>query len=338
MYRATNLIAPNKIQIEEREDLKPNSEEAIIQVTTAGICGTDLAIFSGNYTVPLPIVLGHEFCGKILAVGNKKHKNFIGKRATAEINNTCHSYNKKELCAYCSVGLTSHCTERNVFGIVAYDGAFAEQVKVPIKNIHLLPDQISDEAGVFIEPFAAAMQTFKISKIIEKDLVVILGAGRLGLLIIKAAKYLGARVLAVSRSKTKLERAKTQGADHVMQPSDNVLDKVKELSHNLGANLVVECTGNSDMINEAIKLVRSRGEIALKSTSGVPATNVDITEIVVREIQLSGSRCGDFSEAISIIKDEKLNLESLISKKYPFDKIQIALQEAPNESKILLEM
>ena len=338
MYRIANLVAPQKIKIEKREDPTLNSEEAIIEVSTAGICGTDLAIFSGNYEVPLPIVLGHEFSGRIKAVGNEKHENLIGKRATAEINNTCKAYNREKLCSYCSAGLISHCSERNVFGIIEHDGAFAEQVKVPINNIHLLPDSISDEAGVFIEPFAAAMQTFKISKIIENDLVVVLGAGRLGILIVKAAKYLGARVLAVSNSKTKLARAKVHGADHVMQSSEPILSKIKDLSNNLGADMVVECTGNSNMINEALKLVRCRGVIALKSTSGVPANSIDITDIVVREIQLSGSRCGNFTEAIDIIKNEKFNLESLISKKYSLEDTEKALIDAPKESKVIIKI
>ncbi|MHA1798055.1 MAG: zinc-binding dehydrogenase [Candidatus Helarchaeota archaeon] len=336
MYEAAVLFEPKKIRMEEKEDLIPNKNEAIINVRSAGICGTDLAIYSGDYPVPLPLVLGHEFSGDIIKVGNESIKELIGKRVTSEINNTCISYNKNVKCAACEIGLNTHCQDRSVLGIIGYDGAFAEQIKVPINNIHILPDEISYDAATFIEPLAAAIQTFELAPIQENDLVIIFGLGRLGILINLVAKSIGARVLAISRSKEKLERAQKFGADHTVSNLNDLIIKTSELTNGLGADMVVECTGISDMINEAIKCVRPRGIIALKSTSGITAHDIDTTKIVVDEIKVIGSRCGPFNKAIKMIKNENLNLERFISKIYPLNEVEIALKTAKEEFKVLI--
>ncbi|NHI92665.1 MAG: hypothetical protein EAX96_09185 [Candidatus Lokiarchaeota archaeon] len=338
MYKAANLIKPKLIRIEERENLTPKKEEVIIKVTTAGICGTDIAIFSGNYPVSLPLVLGHEFSGKIIKVGDNSRKNLIGKRVTAEINNTCLSYKLKNKCISCSNGLNTHCLNRTVLGITQYDGAFAEQLKSPLNNIHLIPDDISDSKAIFIEPLAAAIQTFEMSPISKSDFIVVLGSGRLGILIIKVAKLFGGKVLAVSRSKEKLERAKKFGADYVLPFSENLIETIKELTNNFGADMIVECSGNSELINEAIKYVRPRGTIALKTTSGVPANYIDITKIVVEEIRVVGSRCGNFQKAIEMMQDKKFDVSTLISKKFKLEDIEKAMKSAESESKVLIEL
>ena len=338
MYKAANLLKPHIFKIEERNDLIPSKEEVIIEVTTAGVCGTDTAIFSGNYVVPLPLVLGHEFIGNVIAVGDKSNKSLIGKRVTAEINDTCISYNKKNVCISCSSQLSTHCQNRTVLGIIKHDGAFAEQLKCPIRNVHLIPESIKDENAIFIEPLAAAIQTFEMSPIQKNDFIVILGSGRLGILITLVAKLFGAQVLAVSRSIEKLERAKKFGADHVLPFSDSLLDEIRDLTNGLGADMVVECSGNSGLVNQAINYVRPRGTVALKTTSGVPANNVDLTKIVVDEIRLVGSRCGNFQKAINLIQQKKLELSSLISRKFKLDEIQAALKAAESKSKIVIDI
>ena len=338
MYKAANLVKPQLIRMEERNDLTSSKGEVVIEVTTAGVCGTDIAIFSGNYVVPLPLVLGHEFIGNIIAVGDKINENLIGKRVTAEINNTCISYNKPNPCISCLKGLNTHCQDRTVLGITKHDGAFAEQLKSPANNVHLIPDGIKDDEAIFIEPLAAAIQTFEMSPIHKDDLIVILGSGRLGILITLVAKSLGAKVLAVSRSEKKLKRAKLFGADHVLPYSSNLLDDIRGFTEGLGADIVIECSGNSELVNEAIKYVRPRGTVALKTTSGVPAKNIDITKVVVDEIKLIGSRCGNFQKAIELIERKKLKLSSLISKKYKLEEIQDAIKTAESESKVIIEI
>ena len=337
-YKAANLIEPKRIIIEELEKSEIKSDEALIKVNYAGICGTDIAIYNGDYKVLLPLILGHEFTGEVIEVGEDSEPKLTGKRVTAEINNTCLSYPKRIKCSACRKGLPTHCLERTVLGIIKADGAFAQFVKVPVKNIHILPDNISDKEGVFIEPLAAAIQTFELSKFEIGDKVVILGVGRLGILICSVANSIGADVIAISRSKEKLKRAKKYGASKVIDANDiNLISKVKKLTDGLGADVVVESTGSEKGFNLAVNLVRPRGIIALKSTHGILINDVNITKIAVDEIKIQGSRCGPFSKAIDFLSSKKIDVKPLVSEIYPLDKIGEALKVAQQEPKILIK-
>ncbi|MBU2598632.1 MAG: alcohol dehydrogenase catalytic domain-containing protein [Actinobacteria bacterium] len=337
-YKVANLIKPKKIVIEEFKKPEIESDEALIKVNYAGICGTDIAIYNGDYKVPLPLILGHEFTGEIIEAGEDVSNKLIGKRITAEINNTCLSYPKSIKCPACKKGLSTHCLERTVLGIINANGTFAQFVKVPAKNIHTLPDNISDEEGVFIEPLAAAIQTFELSKFKIGDKVIVLGVGRLGVLICSVANSLGADIIAISRSKEKLERAKSYGASKVINTNDlNLVSKVKELTDGLGADIVVESTGSEKGFNLAINLVRPRGTVALKSTHGILINNVDQTKIVVDEIRIQGSRCGPFSKAIEFLNSKKIDVKPLISEIFPLDETEEALKLAQKETKVLIK-
>jgi len=337
-YKVANLIKPKKIVIEEFKKPEIESDEALIKVNYAGICGTDIAIYNGDYKVPLPLILGHEFTGEVIEVGEDVSNKLIGKRITVEINNTCLSYPKKTKCSACKKGLSTHCLKRTVLGIINADGTFAQLVKVPAKNIHILPDNISDEEGVFIEPLAAAIQTFELSKFKIGDKVIVLGVGRLGVLICSVANSLGADVIAISRSKEKLKRAKIYGALEIMDANDlNLISKVKELTNGLGADIVVESTGSENGFNLAINLVRPRGTIALKSTHGILINNVDQTKIVVDEIRIQGSRCGPFSKAIEFLNSKKIDVKPLISEIFPLGETEEALKLSQQEPKILIK-
>jgi len=337
-YKVANLIKPKKIVIEEFKKPEIESDEALIKVNYAGICGTDIAIYNGDYKVPLPLILGHEFTGKVIESGEDVSNKLIGKRITAEINNTCLSYPKRIKCSACKKGLPTHCLERTVLGIINANGAFAQFVKVPAKNIHILPDNISVEEGVFIEPLAAAIQTFELSKFKIGDKVIILGIGRLGVLICSIANSLGADVIAISRSKEKLKRAKIYGASEVIDGNDfNLISKVKELTDGLGADIVVESTGSEKGFNLAINLVRPRGTVALKSTHGIQINDVNSTKIAVDEIKIQGSRCGPFSKAIEFLNSKKIDVKPLISEIFPLDETVEALKLAQQEPKILIK-
>jgi len=336
-YKAANLTEPKKIIVEKFKKPKIKSDEVLIKVYYAGICGTDISIYNGDYKVSLPLILGHEFTGKVIEVGKDVESELIGKRVTAEINNTCLSYPKKTKCPACKKGFYTHCFERTVLGIINADGTFAQLVKVPAKNIFILPADISNKEGVFIEPIAAAIQTFELSKFKIGDKVVVLGVGRLGTLICSIANSLGADVIAISRSKEKLKRAKIYGASEVIDGNDTkLISKVKELTGGFGADVVVESTGSEKGFNLSVNLVRPRGTVALKSTHGISINNVDQTKIAVDEIKIQGSRCGPFSKAIDFLSSKKIDVKPLISEIFPLEQIEEALKIAPTKTKILI--
>lgn len=337
MPRIAQLTAPGKIQIQDSPSLKANPGEAIIQVKHAGVCGTDLALFSGDYPVPLPHVCGHEFTGTVKQVGQGVNSKWLGKTVTAEINNTCIAYNRKPLCSACKNGLPSHCLERTVTGIIQHPGAFAEEVAVAAGTLHEIPDSVDPLTATLAEPLAAALQTFNMSPITGDETIVVLGPGRLGILIVFVAALKGLKVLAISRSEGKQKRALDYGATWTCSP-DEAEVLTKKNTEGLGADLVVDTTGNPDGITQALKLVRPRGTVCCKTTCGLPATGLDMTKLVVDEVNLQGSRCGPFEPAIKILKTHHEKLKHLITSTRPLEETQQALESAIKENKVVINM
>ncbi|MBT9170530.1 MAG: D-arabitol-phosphate dehydrogenase [Actinobacteria bacterium] len=338
MYQVAALISPGKIVLQSRSYPDLGDNEVLVRMAWAGVCGTDLAIFSGHYQVALPLVLGHEFSGRVEDVGSRVSRKLLGKLVTAEINNSCLAYRSLDPCPACARGLPTHCAKRTTLGIWHWDGAFAEFIRVPVGNIHILPPEISPKEGIFVEPLAAAIQTFELTKINPGDTVVILGIGRLGTLICAVANAQGVRTIAVSRSRDKLERGKRYGAGEVIDSSiPDPITRVKEITSGLGADIVVDATGSPQGLELALNMVRPRGVIILKTTSGVLAQGLDVTRIAVDEIRIQGSRCGPFDKAIAMLKDKKIDVEPLISAVYPLRQTEQAIRAAARESKVLIE-
>lgn len=337
-HRAAALTSTRKFEIVTRQFPSLQPSEAIVRVEYAGVCGTDIAIFSGDYTVPLPLVPGHELVGEVVEVGSEDSHPWIGKRVTAEINNSCRSYNREAFCAACRRGLSNHCVKRTVVGIVNYDGGYAEYVRVPILNLHPLPDTISWVEGVFIEPLAAAIQTFELTPISPSNHVVVLGIGRLGLLTCAVASLNKAQVCAVSRSSDKLERASKWGVvKAVSTDHPKWIEAVHEWTGGIGADVVVDTTGSPEGLRLAAEIVRPRGTIALKTTCGLPATGIDTTRLVVDEVQIHTSRCGPFAKAIGLLTRESLPVKSLVSDVLPLEDAPLAIEAAKLSTKILIQ-
>ena len=337
-HRAAALSSLRKLEVVTRRFPPLQPSEAIVRVEFAGVCGTDIALFSGDYPVPLPLVLGHEMVGEVVEVGSEDCRTWIGKRVTAEINNTCRAYNREAFCAACRRGLSNHCIERTVVGIINYDGAYAQYVRVPILNLHSLPDTISWEEGVFVEPLAAAIQTFELTPISPSNQVVVLGIGRLGLLICAVASFKKARVCAVSRSPDKLDCAFAWGAVETIDANQpNWIEAAREWTGGIGADVVVDATGNPEGLRLAAEIVRPRGTIALKTTCGLPARGIDVTKLVVDEVQIQTSRCGPFAKAIGLLTRENLPVKSLVSEVFPLEDATLALEAARSSTKILIQ-
>lgn len=337
MPRIAQLTAPGKIQIQDRPFLKARPGETVIQVKHAGICGTDLALFHGDYPVPLPHVCGHEFTGTVEQVGDGVDSKWIGKTVTCEINNTCIAYNRQPLCSACHNGLSSHCLERTVTGIIQHSGAFAEEVAVAAGTLHEIPDTVDPLTATLTEPLAAALQTFNMSPLNDKEKLVVLGPGRLGILIVFVAALKGVKVLAVSRSQPKRDRALDYGSEWVCSP-DEAEVFIKEKTEGLGADLIVDTTGNPDGITQALKLVRPRGTVCCKTTCGLPAAGLDMTKLVVDEVRLQGSRCGPFEPALEILQTHHEKLRHLITTTRSLEETQSALESASKENKVVINL
>lgn len=365
-YQAAVLESPGKIAFHSQpmpDSLEPG--EALLQVRRAAVCGTDISIYRGDYQVPLPLVLGHEFSAQVVDLAPGLDRSLLDKKVVCEINNTCLAYGRKEVCEACRRGLPNHCTRRTVLGIVNSPGAFAQYVRVPAGSLHVLPEEISLDCAVLVEPLAAAIRTFELTPIQRGDLVVVLGCGRLGRLTALVAHKLGARVVTVARSEASLELVAPFSFKQVLlarEPKNAVsgsspspsagnakglvyVDSAQELrsailewSAGLGADVVVEATGNNNNLGLARNLVRPLGTIALKSTSGLPVAQFDTTGPTVDEIRFQGSRCGPFDKAIAFMRTHGLPDQTWITARFGLEQTQQALEAAMHEPKVLIEI
>jgi threonine dehydrogenase-like Zn-dependent dehydrogenase len=334
-YTAMTLVAPRTFEQQQRQIGPLAPHEVWLRVRTTGVCGTDIAIYKGQYKVPLPRVLGHEFCAEVARIGEQVPPSWLGRRVVAEINNACPEVKANANCGTCGRLHPNHCPKRTVTGIIRADGAFAEYVRVPFATLHALPDEISDEIGVFVEPMAAALQTFVIRPLANGERVLVLGAGRLGLLIIAAARASGAQVVAVTRSAIRQQFALHFGAEAVFAPHEHLEEDLRSVFHGQLADVVVEATGTPEGLLEATRLVRPRGTICLKTTTGVPS-EIDLTKIVVDEIQLSGSRCGPFASAIHFLEQTRAPLQRFLTERFPLAQLASAMKAAKQPGKVLV--
>ncbi|MEM3587176.1 MAG: alcohol dehydrogenase catalytic domain-containing protein [Candidatus Jordarchaeaceae archaeon] len=290
----------------------------LVKPRLVGICNTDLELIKGymNFSgVP-----GHEFVG---VVAESSDDNLLGKRVVGEINFACGA------CEYCRNGLQRHCPSRSVLGIQNADGAFAEYVTLPVENIHILPESVSDEQAVFVEPLAASLEILMQIHVKPTLRVYVLGDGKLGLLVAQVLRLTGCDLTLVGKHNKKLGIVERMGVKTAN------LENLPETK----ADLVVECTGNPNGYSLAKRMIRPSGIIIAKSTYH---QNLELnwSEIVVDEVTIVGSRCGPFAPAIRLLEQGLINTESLITAKYPFEEVLRAFEHAkdPEAIKILVQV
>lgn len=298
-------------------DPRLEAGEALIRVRLAGICNTDLEIVRGY--MQFRGVLGHEFVGEVVAA---PEPGWIGRRVVGEINASCRA------CQRCRAGDATHCASRTVLGIQGRDGAFADYVRLPLANLHRLPDTIDDEEAIFVEPLAAAYEITDRVVIRPTDRVFVLGDGKLGQLVARVLAATGARLTVLGRHESKLALLRKAGIDAV--PSDNVADG--------SADVVVDCTGSAAGFGDALRLTRPRGTLVLKSTVA-DAVAVNLAPLVINEVTVIGSRCGPFEPAIRAIAARRIEVRSLLSEVYPLDEAVAAFRRAgdPGVLKVALQ-
>jgi len=275
--------------------------EAVMRVTLAGICNTDLEIVRGY--AGFAGTLGHEFVGVV--VESVADKSFIGRRVVGEINAGCGR------CELCAGGDARHCPRRTVLGIVGRDGAFAEYLRLPVVNLLTVPDEIEDARAVFAEPLAAACGIMERVHITRDTRVAVIGDGKLGLLSAQAIKaQTNAAVTLIGRHENKLAIAHARGIETVF------VDELGQDSSRGTFDVVVEASGASGGFALAIELTRPRGTLVLKSTFH-GATEIDAARIVVNEISIVGSRCGRFAPALELLARDAVDVSSLITDEFP---------------------
>jgi threonine dehydrogenase-like Zn-dependent dehydrogenase len=314
-----------------RPDIQPG--EALIRVLQAGICNTDLEIIRGY--MDFQGVLGHEFVGIVESVhegpGATSPTYLIGKRVVGEINIACH----RPDCFYCRRGVPAHCPDRTTLGIVNRDGSFAEYLTLPIANLHLVPDNVSDEEAVFVEPLAANFEIVEQVHVRPTDSVVILGDGKMGQLAAQVLTLSGCEVMMVGKHEEKLAMAEKCGVrTYVLEDATSFT-----LENKRHVDLVVECSGSAQGLEMALRLVKPRGTVILKSTVADKSA-LYLAPIVIDEIRVQGSRCGPFAPAIRALSQGRVDVRPLISAQYSLNDGVVAFEHAakPGVLKVLVRI
>jgi len=294
----------------------PPAGEALIRVELAGICNTDLEIVRGY--AGYRGILGHEFVGSVV---ESPDTSLIGQRVVGEINAACGD------CFYCQHGLPTHCAHRTVLGIVNRPGVMAEYLTLPVANLHVVPAGLRDEQAVFTEPLAAALEVLQQVHIRPTSRVIVLGDGKLGLLVAQVVALTGCDLTLIGHHARKLAIAQRRGIavrlaqEPLPQPAD----------------IVVECTGRAEGFALAQELVHPRGTIVLKSTfHGNPTVN--LSALTVQEVSVVGSRCGPFDAALRLLVSQRVETDALIDRVYPLSESLAAFRRAqePGVLKVLL--
>ena len=304
----------------------PKEGEALIKVSMAGICNTDHEITKGY--MGYKGILGHEFVGIVEEVNSNKPEDraWIGKRVVAEISWGCNDPN----CEWCAKKNYRHCPNRHTIGIWKKDGCFAEYLTVPTNILFEVPENVPDEQAVFVEPLAAACEIMEQLHIEPMKKVLVLGDGKLGLTTALALHAFNLDVLLVGKHQNKLDIAKAQGVKTQLLSSFTP-EKIYDV--------VVEATGTASGFETSMSLTKPRGVLVLKSTVAT-GKELNLAPIVIDEITVLGSRCGQFPPALRLLENNRIDFKPFISGIYNIDDAIEAFEKNREKDtlKILLKM
>lgn len=255
----------------------PKSGESLIEIIVSAICNTDKEILKG-YRPDFKGILGHEFVGKVL---ESDDPSLIGERVVGEINESCGH------CIYCKTGRPTHCENRNVVGIFGKDGCFAQYITIKNQLLHIVPKEVTSEVAIFTEPLAAALEILEQVHIKPSTSVGIIGDGRLAYMIAQVVSLTGANLTIIGKHEEKLNLF-------------NSFAKVKTKAEE-SYEIVIDASGSPSGLLTAQKIVRKKGTIVIKTTYA-GKIQIDMSDFVVNEITIKGSRCGPFEPALQLLK------------------------------------
>ncbi|TFG34253.1 hypothetical protein EU527_04345 [Candidatus Thorarchaeota archaeon] len=325
------VLTPDGFQIADTPIPPLMPGDVRIEVRAVGICGTDLAIWRGDYEVDLPLVLGHEISGAI-------HESSVpdfepGMLVTTEIDISCGR------CWYCRSGQRHLCALKETLGITC-DGGLSEFISVPAELIHPLPLGLHVTDATFVEPLASALRTIELAPAKENEPVVIIGSGKLALLQAQVYDASGADVHIIGRNRWQLGLARQLGLQNTYDVIEHSWkSKIMKKTNEIGPRIVIEATGNTDGITTAFDIVRNGGIVALKSMHG-HSFPFNPTNVVNREITIYGSSRGPFDEAIDLLAKGRIEVKKLISKEFRLEDGTKAFEFAsqPSVTKVIINI
>lgn len=319
--KAVQIVSPNQLQVIDVE--KPvidNKNNVLVKMTAAGICGSDVGIYHGtNAAATYPRIIGHEMVGRVEEIGEGVTNLKVGDRVIINQVTSCGH------CYPCKIGRGNVCDNLKVRG-VHIDGGYREYIAVPESDCYLLPDSLSDEDAVMIEPTTIAIQSCTRAQLGKDDMLLIMGAGALGSTILKIARQLCDHIIVSDIMDEKLEEAKANGAKYTINVLKEDLEtKIKEYTYGHGSTVSIDASGTKDSLLTLLKVTGNAGRVMMMgfSTAPVEANQFLITS---KELDVRGSRLQNkmFGKAIEMIHEGKLDLNGSVSHTFPLTKAQEA--------------
>lgn len=319
------IFANNEITPAEAPMPVLGDGQALLKVRLAGICRTDLELLRGYHG--FSGIAGHEFVARVQSCSSRPE--LEGRRVVADINIGCGR------CARCQRGQAHHCQERSAIGIKDWEGAFAQYLKAPAANLYTVPDGLTDEDAVFAEPLAAALQVSQQVHIKAGHKLLVLGDGKLGILAALGLRHYCPGLVLAGKHLEKLALAKEQGVGVRLVDEERDWGELRAAHGRF--DVVVEATGRSGGLQRALEMVRPQGVICAKTTIS-RGVDLDLARLVVDEVTLIGSRCGDMAQALHFLERRLVRPAGLIEAVYPFDEFLGAFEHAkrPGAKKILV--
>lgn len=321
--KAAVLVAPGRFDIRDVPMPAVGQDDALIRVSRTGICGTDLHIFHGHYAADrLPLIPGHEFCGTIARLGANVHHLVIGQRVVADINIGCGA------CYWCRRNEILNCPTMTQVGI-GRDGAFAEYVALPGRQVIPAPDPIPDTVLALTEPVSCVVRAARKAQVGFGQSVVILGAGPMGNLHVQMMRLVGtAPIIAADLSPDRCRMALEAGADAAISDPALLRDQVLAMTGGRGADLVIESVGLARMYATAQTLIRKGGHIAFFGLTGPEESfSVSILDTILQENSLKGSVAGmgeDMHDALTLLAHGRFKTAAFTTATYGLADIQTA--------------
>lgn len=329
--RAAVLHAPRDLRVEAAAAPVPGAGEVVVRVAASGLCGTDYRIWSGDRPVRYPLVMGHEFIGRVESVGAGVDRVAVGDRVAVQPNYSCGR------CPLCREGNWNLCLSRTAVGIDV-DGGFAEQARVPARVCWPAPADLAEDQLLLAEPLAVVVRAVDRGEVRPGQTAAVLGAGTLGLLAVQVLRARGLSVLAVGRTARRLDVARELGAGAVAttEGGDHAA-AARAFSGREGVDLVIETAGTAEAVEHAMDLARPGGRVVLTGLPHEPS-RLSFFSVVRRELSIIGSMIyqGEFPEAIRLLAAGAVRTERLLTHRFPLERIQdaFAAHRAPDSIKV----
>lgn len=332
--KAMILNAPRELSLAQVKNPVTGAGSALVHVTHTGVCGTDLKIFDGSIPVQYPRVMGHEMVGEVVEISDSVTCK-SGDRVIIDPMVSCGS------CFHCRLGQSNLCPHGFVLGRDA-DGGFAEFIVAPVVNIFRLPDEIGSEDAPLIQVATTCIHAQRLVSCFPAESLVVMGLGVTGQLHVQLAKTRGAApLIGVTRSAFKGDLAKRFGADAILSPAENLAQEVLRLTSGRGADIVIETTGRTEALVQAIEMSRPGGRLLLFGINTATEGKLPFYQLYYKELTVLNARAAkgeDYETCIQLARRGALQLNPLVTHRFPLTDLKQSIEMVGSSEDIRLKV